>query len=114
MFTLRSDRVPAAGIKTCLSASVAVHDVIAVGPAEKGVLYSVVEVFMEFEAESSDDSACRARFRYNSADANEDEDPVRTAVIIIEASYEDAMRKAKAFPDQQLSALLRSILPEPG
>jgi len=70
------------------------------------------EVFMEFEPESPDDSACRARFRYNPADADEGEDPVRTAVIVIETSYEDAMKKAKAFPDQQLSALLRSILPE--
>ena len=72
------------------------------------------EVFMEFEPEAANDPSCRAKFRFDPADADEGEEPARTAVIVIESSYEDAMRKARGFPDQQLGALLRSVLPEPG
>jgi hypothetical protein len=37
----------------------------------------------------------------------------RTTTILIEASYEEVLRKARAFQDFQLQSLLRSVLPEP-
>ena len=71
------------------------------------------EVYMDFEDDPLAPQSCRARFRFQAGDMNEGEKDVRTAVIIIEPTYEDAMRKAKSFPDHQLVALLRSALPDP-
>ncbi len=71
------------------------------------------DVYMEFEDDPSQPRTCRARFRFDPADLNEGETPAHTATIIIEPSYEDAMRKARSFADHQLVALLRSALPDP-
>ena len=38
----------------------------------------------------------------------------RTATIIIEDSYEEAVKKARACNNHQLQGLLRSVLPEEG
>lgn len=70
------------------------------------------DVYMEFEDEPGDGRLCRGRLRFDAADTNEGEPIVRTATIIIESSYEEAMRKARSFPDHQLVALLRSAMPE--
>ncbi len=71
------------------------------------------EVHMEFEDDPSWGGASRARLRFEPADVNEGEVPVHTATIIIEPTYEEAMRRARSFPDHQLVALLRSALPDP-
>lgn len=68
---------------------------------------------MEFEEDASWAGTSRARLRFEPADANEGELPVHTATIIIEPTYEEAMRKGRSFPDHQLVALLRSALPDP-
>ena len=70
------------------------------------------EVYMELEDDPSRDTSCRGRLRFDAADTNEGEPVVRTATIIIEPSYEEAMRKARSFPDHQLVALLRLALPD--
>jgi len=70
------------------------------------------DVFMEFEEDPAQPRTCRARFRFNPSDLNQGEIPVHTATIIIEPSYEDAMRKARSFTDHQFVALLRSALPD--
>lgn len=70
------------------------------------------EVYMELEDERAGDPSCRGHLRFDAADTNEGEPAVRTATIIIEPSYEEAMRKARSFPDHQLVALLRSSLPD--
>lgn len=69
------------------------------------------EVYMEIQEDPSSPDTCRARFRFQAADTNEGEKDVRTTTIIIEPSYEEAVRKARSFADHQLVALLRSALP---
>lgn len=71
------------------------------------------EVYVEFRDDPMKPGMCRARFRFQPADTNEGEPDVHTATIIIEPSYEEAMRKARSFPDHQLVALLRSAMPGP-
>jgi hypothetical protein len=71
------------------------------------------EVYMEFQDRPEELDSCRARLRFDPADGNDGEEPVRTATIIIERTFEDAMRKGRSFADHQLSALLRSALPDP-
>jgi hypothetical protein len=39
-------------------------------------------------------------------------EPVRTTVIVIEQSYEEAVAKARSFDNRQLQGLLRSALPD--
>ena len=70
------------------------------------------EVYLEFQDDAPESAAARARLRFDAADANEGEPVVRTATIIIEPSFDQAMRKARMFPDHQLVALLRSSLPD--
>lgn len=71
------------------------------------------DVYLEF-AGGDDERAegYRARLCFSPADRNEGEEPVRTAPIIIEYSYEEAVAKARAFEDRQLAAFLRSARPE--
>lgn len=66
------------------------------------------DVYLEFvEAAESPDS-CRAKLCYVPADRPADVEPARTAVIIIEASCEEAIEKARALDRYNLVALLRS------
>jgi len=68
------------------------------------------EVFLEFKDESNDPSVTRALLCFEPADAADGEGPVRTTAIIVEDTYEDAVRKARGFREEQLQALLRSAL----
>ncbi len=70
------------------------------------------DVYVEFQDEDGAAFSARARLRFDAADTNEGEPVVRTAMILIEPSYEEVMRKARSFPDHQLIALLRSSLPD--
>lgn len=68
------------------------------------------DVYLEFEDDPRLPDSYRAMLAFSPAD-NEGKGTVRTAVIIIEDSYELAFNKARAFEADQLEALLRSILP---
>ena len=67
------------------------------------------EVFLEFVEEPQDPDSCRARLRYVPTDRAEHEEPVRTAVIIIEPSRDEAVEAACALDRYHLTALLRSV-----
>ena len=70
------------------------------------------DVYLEFDDDPRRPDSFRALLCFSAADREDEEEPVRTATIIIEDSYEEAVAKARHFQDQQLSALLRSALPE--
>lgn len=70
------------------------------------------EAYLEFADDPHHPDTYRARLRFEAADAAEGEEPVRTGVIIIEPSYEEAVQRARAFESRQLEGLLRSVLPE--
>lgn len=69
------------------------------------------DVYLEFEDDPRRPDSYRGAFSFSPADANDGETPKRTSAIIIEPSYEEALRKARSFDDHQLGALLRSMLP---
>lgn len=69
------------------------------------------DVYLEFEDDPRRPDSCRARFAFSPADVNDGEVPMRTTTIIIEPSFEEAVRRARTFDDHQLNALLRSVLP---
>lgn len=69
------------------------------------------EVYLEFEDETTASDTYRAALRFVPADQNDGEESLRTAAIIIEYSYEEAVAKARSFSDRQLAGLLRSLLP---
>ena len=69
------------------------------------------DVYLEFDDDPRSPETYRARLVFNPGDPGDEEEPYRTAVIIIEDSFEAANRKARAFDDLQLQALLRSVLP---
>jgi hypothetical protein len=69
------------------------------------------DVYLEFEDDPRRPDSHRGLLCFSPADANEGELPRRTTVIIIESSYEEAIRRARSFEDHQLVSLLRSVLP---
>lgn len=69
------------------------------------------EVYLEFEDDLRSPDTFRARLAFEAADPAEGEEPYRTGVIIIEDSFEQANRKARALDTHQIVALLRSVLP---
>lgn len=69
------------------------------------------EVFLEFEDDPRHPDTSRARLCFFPADPGEGEEPIRTAVLIIEDSYEEAMAKARSLEEHLLQSLLRSVLP---
>ena len=69
------------------------------------------DAYLEFDDDPHRPDVYRARLRFDPADALAEDESARTAVIIIEASYEDAVTKARSFDERQLSGLLRSTLP---
>lgn len=69
------------------------------------------DVYLEFDDDPRRPETFRGLLCFSPADANEGEEPVRTATIIIEPSFEEAMAKARDFEDHQLVGLLRSCLP---
>lgn len=67
------------------------------------------EVYLEFVPEPSDPDSWRGRLCYVPTDRADHEEPVRTAVIIIESSREEARAAANAFERYHLAAMLRSV-----
>lgn len=70
------------------------------------------DVYVEFADDPRYRDTFRALLSFSPADRNEGEAAVRTAVILIESSYEEALTRARAFEEHQLVALLRSCLPD--
>jgi hypothetical protein len=69
------------------------------------------DVYVEFEDDPRRPDMYRALLSYSPADPGDDEQAVRTGVIIIEDSFEEVMMKARSLRDVQLQALLRSAEP---
>ena len=69
------------------------------------------DAYLELDPDPHRPDVCRARLRFDCADDEQAGKMVRTAVIIIEDSYEQAVHKARGFDDRQLEGLLRSALP---
>lgn len=70
-------------------------------------------VFAEFQDDARRPESYRACLRFDPADGVGADDSVRTAVILIEPTFEAAVNKARGFDERQLASLLRSILPDP-
>ncbi len=69
------------------------------------------DVYLEFEDDPRRPETFRALLCYFPGDPGDGEEAARTAVIIIEDTFEDAIMKARGLEDVQLQALLRSVLP---
>jgi len=69
------------------------------------------DVYLEFEDDPRRPDSYRALLAYSAADRNEGEDTLRTAPVIIEPSYEEAVAKARRLENHQLVAFLRSVIP---
>jgi hypothetical protein len=69
------------------------------------------DVYVEFEDDPRRPDTHRALLCYSPADPGDEEQAVRTGVIIIEDSFEEAMMKARSLRDVQLQALLCSAEP---
>ena len=70
------------------------------------------EVYLEFSNDPTQASRYRGRLCFAPADSEGEEPARRTAAIIIEESYEEAVQRARAFGEHQLRGLLRSVLPD--
>lgn len=71
------------------------------------------DAFLEYDGDPHRPEVHRARIRFEPANPAEGEGPVRTTVIIIEDSHEEAVARARGLDDRQLEGLLRSCLPDP-
>jgi len=69
------------------------------------------DVYLELDDDPRRQDTARGLFAFSLAGGRGDDGLVRTAVILIEKSYEELARKARDFDDRQLEALLRSALP---
>jgi hypothetical protein len=69
------------------------------------------DVYLEFDDDPRWPDTYRAMLCFFPGDPADGEEPARTTTIIIEDSFEEAMRKAQAFENHQLQGLLRSVLP---
>jgi hypothetical protein len=70
------------------------------------------DVYLEFDEDPRHVlDGCRGILVFSPADPNEGEGPLRTIAVIVEDSYEEAMRRARGMDNHQLSAFLRSLLP---
>ncbi len=67
------------------------------------------DVFLEVVEDPLDEASCRARLSFLPADRAGHEEPVQTAVVIIEPSYEAALEVARGYDRYHLSAMLRSV-----
>jgi len=70
------------------------------------------DVYLEFEEDPRQPTSFRARLCYLPGDPGDGEGAARTAIIVIEDTFEEAMLKARGLDDRQLQALLRSALPD--
>lgn len=66
------------------------------------------DVYLEFVQDARRPDSCRARLCYVPTDDSSGQEPARTAVIIIEPTYEEALEKARALDRHSLAAMLRS------
>jgi hypothetical protein len=89
------------------------------GPPSRGQHLATVsfqgrfwDVFLEFDDDPRRPEIYRGVLCFAPSDLNEGEQPLRTTAIIVEPSYEDAVRKARAFEERQLAGFLRSVLPD--
>jgi hypothetical protein len=69
------------------------------------------DVYLEFEENPRYADRYRALLAYSPADRAEGEETLRTVPVIVEPSYEEAVRRARSLEDHQLVAFLRSLLP---
>jgi hypothetical protein len=69
------------------------------------------DVYLEFDEDPRRRESHRARLAFSPADRAEGETTKRTIAVIIEPSYEEAVRRARALDDHQLASFLRSLLP---
>ena len=70
------------------------------------------DVYLEFDEDPRQVLAgCRGILAFAPADPGDHEEVLRTIAVIIEDSYEEAVRRARALEDHQLAAFLRSLLP---
>ena len=69
------------------------------------------DVYLEFDDDFRRPESYRALLAYSPADRAEGEELLRTIPVIVEASYEEAVRRARALEEHQLVAFLRSLLP---
>lgn len=69
------------------------------------------DVYLEFDEDPGRPDSYRALLAYSAADRNEGEETLRTIPVILEPSYEEAVRKARMLEEHQLVAFLRSLLP---
>ena len=67
------------------------------------------DVYLEFVDDPHKPESCRARLCYVPTDRADHEGMARTAVIIIEPSYEEAVSRAGGFDQFQLVSMLRSV-----
>ncbi|MXX57240.1 MAG: hypothetical protein F4106_06600 [Gemmatimonadetes bacterium] len=67
------------------------------------------DVFLKVVEDPADPDSCRARLRFLPADRGDHEEPVETAVVIIEPSYAEALEVARGYDRYHLSAMLRSV-----
>ena len=70
------------------------------------------DVFLEFDDDPRRPEIYRGVLCFAPSDLNEGEQPARTTAIIVESSYESALRKAREFEEHQLVGFLRSVLPD--
>lgn len=66
------------------------------------------DVYLEFVEDARRPDSCRARLCYVPTDDSTGQEPARTAVIIIEPTYDEALEKARALDRHSLGAMLRS------
>jgi hypothetical protein len=70
------------------------------------------DVYLEFQEDPRRPTSFRARLCFFPGDPGDGEEAARTAIIVIEDSFEEAMVKARGLDDRQLQGLLRSALPD--
>ncbi len=70
------------------------------------------DVFLEFADDPRRPDVFRGLLCFSPTDLNEGERAARTTAIIVESSYDAAVRKARGFEEHQLVGLLRSALPD--
>lgn len=70
------------------------------------------DVYLELMQDPRAGNAFRGSLLFSPSDLNGGERPTRTTTIIVESSFEDALRRARGMEDRQLLDLLRSTLPD--
>lgn len=68
------------------------------------------DVFFKVVEDPADPDSCRAQLGFLPTDRADHEEPVHTAVVIIEPSYDEALEVAREFDRYHLSAMLRSVI----